>query len=285
MRANWWGLAGERYSRAFRSRGNETLFGIPGSRTEHHGVPYSLTEEFVSVYRMHPLMPDSIDFRTLNGRHVKPLEMKYAIEDKVRGLIENGGAGVFGEPLGLEDIFYSFGVSHPGALTLRNFPQFLREHTLPEGLKVDLAAIDIMRDRERGVPRYNRMRRLLRMPPARSFEDITKNREWAREMRIVYDHEIERVDLQVGMLAEDLIEGFGFSETALRIFILMASRRLKSDRFLTTDYGPRLYTQLGMDWIADNDMTSVLLRHYPQLRPVLMRCENAFKPWAPLPDA
>src|SRR4029453_2802473 len=32
--------------------------GIPGSATEHHTAPYSLTEEFVSVYRMHPLLPD-----------------------------------------------------------------------------------------------------------------------------------------------------------------------------------------------------------------------------------
>ena len=30
--------------------------------------------------------------------------------------------------------------------------------------------------------------------------------------------------------------GFGFSDTAFRVFILMASRRLKSDRFFTTDW-------------------------------------------------
>ena len=33
-----------------------------------------------------------------------------------------------------------------------------------------------------------------------------------------------------------------FSETAFRVFILMASRRLKSDRFFTVDYTPRVYT-------------------------------------------
>ena len=26
-------------------------------------MPFSLTEEFVAVYRMHPLIPDSFDFR------------------------------------------------------------------------------------------------------------------------------------------------------------------------------------------------------------------------------
>ena len=44
------------------------------------------------------------------------------------------------------------------------------------------------------------------------------------------------MDLTVGLYAEPLPEGFGFSDTAFRIFILMASRRLNSDRFFTTDY-------------------------------------------------
>ena len=43
--------------------------------------------------------------------------------------------------------------------------------------------------------------------------------------------------------------GFGFSDTAFRIFLLMAPRRLQSDRFFTTDYTPEVYTQFGLDWI------------------------------------
>ena len=81
------------------------------------------------------------------------------------------------------------------------------------------------------------------------------------------------------MLAEKLPPGFGFSDTAFRIFILMASRRLNSDRFFTTDYTPAVYTKAGMDWINDNTMASVLLRHYPQLRPALGSVPNAFMPW------
>ena len=47
------------------ARTNEVIRGIPGSPTNHHGVPYSLTEEFVCVYRMHPLIPDEFSFRRL----------------------------------------------------------------------------------------------------------------------------------------------------------------------------------------------------------------------------
>ena len=48
------------------------------------------------------------------------------------------------------------------------------------------------------------------------------------------------------MFAEPLPEGFAFSDTAFRIFILMASRRLNSDRFFTRDFTPHVYTPLGM---------------------------------------
>src|SRR6478735_7752758 len=61
--ATWYGLLGRGVRRRFGRFGDrEILSGIPGSRTEHHGVPYSLTEEFVTVYRLHPLMPDEFRF-------------------------------------------------------------------------------------------------------------------------------------------------------------------------------------------------------------------------------
>jgi hypothetical protein len=59
----------------------------------------------------------------------------------------------------------------------------------------------------------------------------------------------------------------------------MASRRLKSDRFFTTDFTPEVYTPEGMRWIGANDMSTVLLRHYPELGPVLRSVDNAFAPW------
>ena len=83
----------------------------------------------------------------------------------------------------------------------------------------------------------------------------------------------------VGMFAEDLPDGFGFSDTAFRIFILMASRRLKSDRFFTKDYRAEIYTEFGLKWIDSNSMIDVLRRHYPSLSPALFGLQNAFAPW------
>jgi hypothetical protein len=275
LRTNWWGLEGERLDLRFgRRTSNEVIRGIPGSPTDHHGVPYSLTEEFVAVYRMHPLIPDDYSFRSLKNDTVL----------QTRTFPEIGALHVrerLGE-LSTADLLYSFGTSHPGAITLHNYPRFLQQLERPGEQApndvVDLAATDVLRTRERGVPRYNEFRRLFHLNPVESFEQMTDNPEWAEELRSIYG-DVERVDHMIGCYAEPKPKGFGFSDTAFRVFILMASRRLKSDRFFTRDYRPEVYTKAGLDWVEENSMRSVLLRHFPELEPALRGVANPFAPW------
>jgi hypothetical protein len=291
LNANWWGLATERVTRLLgRLSPSEAISGIPGSPVNHHGAPFALTEEFVTVYRLHPLIPDGISIRSLStGESLKELSMLDVSFDNAQTVVSRPEDQGKDKAVTMEDVFYSFGLSHPGAITLHNYPEFLRTLTIPvhpaqdgstvPARQLDLAATDIMRDRERGVPRYNMFRQLLNKEPVRSFEELTSNKIWVEELRDLYGGDINRVDTMVGMFAEDLPSGFGFSDTAFRVFILMASRRLKSDRFFTTDWTPEIYTQAGMDWINSNDMSSVLLRHYPDLAPALRGVKNAFAPW------
>ena len=90
---------------------------------------------------------------------------------------------------------------------------------------IDIASVDIFRDRERGVPRYCAFRRHLGMFVPKTFEELTDDPQWQAELREVYG-DVERVDLLVGTLAESKSSrngtppGFGFSDTAFRIFIL-----------------------------------------------------------------
>src|SRR5205823_6960944 len=171
------------------------------------------------------------------------------------------------EQVSMIDLFYSFGTTNPGAITLHNYPHLLQQRTEPDGSIIDLATTEILRDRERGVPRYNEFRKLVHRRPVKSFEELTVNKAWVEQLRRIYDNDIDRVDLVIGMYAELLgahpPKGFGFSDTAFRIFILMASRRLNSDRFFTMDYNPKVYSQEGFNWVIENDMTTVLLRHFP----------------------
>jgi hypothetical protein len=278
MRGNFWGLAGEHVRRGFGAiSDSEVVSGIPGTPTDHHGAPYAMTEEFAAVYRLHPLLPDDFEFRSAeDDRHLFRCTLPEVVFGEARMLYERAG---------FEDVLYSLATQHPGAMVLHNYPNALRALSKKpeEGVFLDVAALDIVRDRERGVPRYNAFRKAIGMAPVRSFDDLTSVAEDRELLRRVYG-EIDRVDLLVGCLAEFQSDrqpaGFGFSDTAFRIFILMASRRLKSDRFFTDDYTPETYTPMGFDWIQRNGLKDVLRRHVPRLAPRFADVRNAFYPWA-----
>ena len=272
MRANWFGLAGERVHNLFgRISGSEVISGIPGSEAQHYGVPYCLTEEFVAVYRMHPLLPDDFPLRSVADDHL--------LEEATLRSLSGPGALEALHKYSVTDLFYSFGRLHPGIVTLHNYPRFLQEFIRPDGKMLDMAALDVVRSRELGVPRYNEFRRLLHLEPAADFKSLTDNPVWAEELARVYDNDIEQLDVTPGMYAERRPKGFAFSDTAFRIFVLMASRRFNSDRFFTDYYTPEVYTKAGLQWIDNNNMATVLQRHYPHLRSVMGGVKNAFAPW------
>src|SRR5215212_9398147 len=262
LNVNWWGLAGKTVKRLVgRISDNEVISGIVGGRQDHFGVPYSLTEEFVSVYRMHPLIPDDYTFRAVASDEV--------LQEREFARVAQRQAMELMDQVEMKDLFYSFGVAHPGRITLHNYPRGLQNFQRPDGIPQDLAATDVLRSRELGVPRYNEFRRLLHLKPIDSFEDLTPREDWVRELRRVYDDDVDQLDQMIGMYAENPPGGFAFSDTAFRIFVLMASRRLNSDRFLTSDYNEHIYTRTGIEWVNDTDMSTVVLRHYPNLAPAL----------------
>jgi hypothetical protein len=271
MRVNWWGLTGEKLTNRFgRLTTSEEISGIPGTKTYHHGAPYAMTEEFVAVYRMHPLIPDDYSFRALTNNA--------AIDDRNFQDVAGTQTHEVLEAVPMADLFYSFGTSHPGAIVLHNFPKHLQHFQKPDGSILDLAATDILRSRERGVPRYNEFRRKFHLAPAARFEDFSDDPSVVSDLRRIYG-DPEAVDTTIGLYAEKPPAGFAFSDTAFRVFILMASRRLKSDRFFTYDFRSEVYTPEGMKWIADNTMSTVILRHFPELARALRGNRNAFAPW------
>ena len=80
-------------------------------------MPYSLTEEFVAVYRMHPLIPDDYDFRSAaDDRSIQRLPS---------GSHRAGALEVMAK-LRHTDLLYTFGTMHPGLVTLHNFPRDLQ---------------------------------------------------------------------------------------------------------------------------------------------------------------
>lgn len=275
MNANWYGALGETFREKIGRVGDsEALSGIVGSPVDHHSAPFSLTEEFVTVYRLHPLIPDDWNFFSLeSGEH---------LYNKTFTEIQGRYTRDFMHSMELSDLWYSMGMASAGAVCLHNYPNALRKLERLDGQVTDLATLDLVRDRERGIPRYNDFREMLRMPRRKSIDEITPNKEWAREINEIYNGDVDLVDTQIGMQAEQPPKGFGFSDTAFRIFILMASRRLKSDRFFTNDFNADTYTQVGFDWVNNTTMKDVILRHYPELTEAIDDVERVFAPWPKL---
>ena len=285
IRATWWGELGERAGKLLPwMHLGDVLSGIPGSQTHLDGVRYSLTEEFVSVYRMHPLIPDVVRLRRVDGTPLQ-LDGSDVVEFKQLAAVEDARERPRQRlaKIGMGNAIYSLGVGHPGAISLHNYPAFLRELRAvgaPEDAPaVDLAERDIARMRETAVPRYNDFRRMLRLKAFDTFEDLAGGDvQLAQDLRALYDSP-DCVDVMVGLFAERKPEGFAFSDTAFRIFLLMAARRLRSDRFFTVDFNRRVYTRAGMRWIRNRSLRGMLREHFPELQQPLADVKNVFAPW------
>jgi Animal haem peroxidase len=136
----------------------------------HFGSSFNFPEEFVSVYRLHPLIPDLIEYRDLT-KDPNQIAEKVAVintfESKATDAMHTGGMANWGLSLGRQRL---------GILTLHNHPQFMQNILLPRldtpTKQIDLAALDIIRDREHGVPRFNEFRRQYGLRQLTSYDDF-----------------------------------------------------------------------------------------------------------------
>jgi hypothetical protein len=312
--------------------------------TNHFGSAFNFPEEFVSVYRLHPLLPDLIEYREPARPDV--IASRVPIVETFRGK-----ATPFMRERGVAPWALSLGRQRLGLLLLQNHPRFMQNLRIDRlqspTRQIDIAALDLIRDREHGVPRFNEFRRQYGLRQLTSFDDFIDARlpagspaaadqaRLAAALRDVYGQHkcdaakvitraqrnpdgspindclghpdgtvvdnVEDVDTMVGYLAETTRpHGYAISETQFVVFILNASRRLFSDRFLTSSFRPEFYTTLGWNWVMQNGPVAmvepgeingherqpvspfkrVLMRVVPELRAELEHVINAFDPWA-----
>ena len=141
---------------------------------KHFGSPFNFPEEFVTVYRLHTMVPDLIEYREL-ANDPDTIRNKIPVLETFRGK-----ATPAMRERGLANWALSMGRQPLGLLTLQNHPQFLqnlpmdRFHTNTD--KIDVAALDLIRDRERGVPRFNEFRRQYGLKTLTSFDDFVDQR-------------------------------------------------------------------------------------------------------------
>ncbi|MDP6116755.1 MAG: peroxidase family protein [Planctomycetota bacterium] len=95
---------------------------------------------------------------------------------------------------------------------------------------LDLAALNIQRGRDHGLPDYNTMRIAFGLEPARNFMDITSDPVIAGRLRSLYGS-VHNVDSWVGALAEDHVEGASTGELLFAAIRQQFENLRDGDRF------------------------------------------------------
>ncbi len=95
---------------------------------------------------------------------------------------------------------------------------------------LDLAAININRGRERGLPDYNTVRKDFGLTPVEDFTDITSDLNAAAQLDALYG-DVDNIDPWVGMLAEDHPDNTIAGETIQTILGQQFQALRDGDRF------------------------------------------------------
>ena len=166
----------------------------------HFGSPFNFPEEFVSVYRLHPLIPDLLEYRDLStdpNKIAKKIAVVETFQRKATGFSHTMPFANWGLTLGRQRL---------GLLTLNNSPMFLQNLKIGRldsaTQQIDVVALDIIRDREHGVPRFNEFRRQYGLRQLSSFDDFmdpgvpsgspeqAEQRETVQKLREVYGQHV-----------------------------------------------------------------------------------------------
>ena len=135
---------------------------------------------------------------------------------------------------------------------------------------LDLASINIMRGRERGLPDFNTIRQELGLSLKTEWTDIAFSEEDAQMMESLYGT-VYNIDPWVGMLAEARMPGSFIGETAMEIVKRQFLALRDGDRFFYEN-DPDL-TEAEKAMIRNTTMTQVILRNTD----IINLPDNAFR--------
>lgn len=131
---------------------------------------------------------------------------------------------------------------------------------------VDLIALNIQRGRDHALPDFNGFRKVLKLPLARKFSDITSSVSLQSRLSTVYDSP-DDVDPWVGMMAEDHVPGSSMGQTVRDLWEREFVRFRDGDRFhyavdgLFSDDFLRRFPKAANYRKEDGTMKRLLLEH------------------------
>ncbi|WP_020567049.1 peroxidase family protein [Neolewinella persica] len=124
---------------------------------------------------------------------------------------------------------------------------------------LDLASINIMRGRERGLPSYNIVRRAYGLQTLFEFDAINPDFEVYNTLEELYAGDIDEIDPWVGMLAERPMPGSIFGPTIRKIMEQQFGDLRAGDRFFYLN--DPVLTEAEKDWIHNTTFRDVIYRN------------------------
>ncbi len=115
----------------------------------------------------------------------------------------------------------------------------------------DLAALNIQRGRDHGLPSYNATRWAMGLAPRADFSEVSSDPDVQARLASVYV-DVEDIDLWVGVLAEDPFNGGHVGELAFRVIRGQFERLRDGDRYwYQMAFSPEQIAELESTTLAD----------------------------------
>ena len=93
-----------------------------------------------------------------------------------------------------------------------------------------MAALNIQRGRDHGLPLYNEARKAYGLKPVKTFSEVTKNRSHRRCLQHMYGSP-DKMDLWVGALSENHAPGASMGPLLISILTEQFTRTMNGDKF------------------------------------------------------
>jgi hypothetical protein len=265
-----------------------------GKQAYRKDLYYAVSEEFISSYILHEIVPPQFDLVDKDGKTVERV-------DFVKELFLIHGQNQL-KKHGVPNVLNAFGLNPMGLIMPFNVsPTFRRFEGLnfitgaghenlihsvqqnkaadsgrllpadnPEDRAsyVDLGALSVARDRDARVPFYNDMRERLCIPRLKSIGEISNDPKVVETLESLYKGDVNKIEYIVGYKAESRPSNWALTPTQVRTFLPVVIYRILADRFYTENFNAATYTQYGMDRLADIRLYDIIKECYgPSMLP------------------
>ena len=228
-------------------------------------VDASISNEFATLgFRMgHSQSGETIPRLDENGDSIEAGELNFLETAFDPSVITNEG--------GIEPILRGLGAEtqQPTDLEivdgLRNLLFIDAPSDGPVANGTDLAALDIQRGRDHGLPTYNDIRKAYGLEKVSSFKEITDDSEVAEKLEATYSN-VDRIDPFIGMLVEGQFTGASIDELNEAILENQFESLRDGDRFwyqndpdLESWNAPQLDSDfVALDWLTQLSLSDII---------------------------